>query len=665
MTLFLLAAILAGTNVDVRAHGAKGDGVTLDTAALQQAIDACAAAGGGRVVLDTGRFLCGSLVLKSGVTLTIKPDAVLLGSRSVADYANHRLLSATDASDIRLDGGGTIDGQGPTFWERSKTYTGPLWRGSAQWEYKALARPAFVHFERCAKVRVAGVKLVNSPSWTLHLQRCHDVTVEGVTIRNPFYGPNTDGIDVNSCQDVTIADCDIVTGDDGIVLKSTEPGHDHPSRRITVTGCRVWSACNCLKIGTETHDSFEHITFADCHLYADPTAHPLERPQSGLSIESVDGSEVSDIQAHGLTMSYVRAPLFIRLGHRGGNGPRTQQVEPRVPGRIHDVVIEHVRAEHSSFESSITGIPGHEVEGVTLRDVQLGYEGGGGADLVTSDVPDEKLITHYPEAEMFGRLPAYGLYCRHVAGLTLSAVTCSLLAPDARPMLVADDVQHLRLDDCTAAASTGEFPVYWLLGVRDASFTACPAPPGAKTLVLAEGAAVDRPTLKIDAGEIAFGEPGALMDAGLPRFQEQSPGRVELAAKDLKLTPPMVVTDDWIAVPDGGGRDQGGARGRFEVSVAGDYVVWVRGWAGDGKSKSFYVAIDGSPRCTSDWQRPYGAWGWDNVRDRVDGKPVRGAVGVFALSVGPHVLRLGNRESGMRLARVVIVRRDLGWRPAG
>jgi hypothetical protein len=513
-------------------------------------------------------------------------------------------------------------------------------------------------------VRVAGVKLTNSPAWTLHLQRCRDVSVEHVTIRNPFHGPNTDGIDVNSCQDVTIAGCDIVTGDDGIVLKSTEPGHDHPSRRITVTGCRVWSACNCLKIGTETHDSFEHITFADCHLYADPTAKPLERPQSGLSIESVDGSEVSDIQAHDLTMAYVRAPLFIRLGHRGGNSARTQQVEPRVPGRIHDVVITHVRAEHASFESPLVGMIGHPIQGVALSDVRLGYEGGGGPELVTDEVPDETLVAKYPEAEMFGRLPAYGLYCRHVDGLTLNGVSCSVLAPDARPMLVADDVRHLRGTDVEAASATGQYPVMWLLGVRDAAFTACPVPPGAKTFILAEGPAADRPTLTIDTGAITFGEPGALMAADLPLFKEQAPGRVELAAKDLKLMPPMVIKDTWIEVPAGSNHDVGGARGRFEVSVAGDYEVWVRGWAADGNSDSFFAAIDRSLFCISDWLRPKGAWGWDRVRDRVDNKPVRGAVSTFQLTAGPHVLRLGNRKSGMRIERVVIARRDLGWRPA-
>ena len=121
MTLLLLASLLAATDVDPRAHGAKGDGLTLDTTAMQQAIDACATAGGGRVVLEAGRFLCGSLVLKSGVTLTVRPDAVLLGSRSLADYANHRLLSATDASDVGVEGGGTIDGQGTAFREPSAT----------------------------------------------------------------------------------------------------------------------------------------------------------------------------------------------------------------------------------------------------------------------------------------------------------------------------------------------------------------------------------------------------------------------------------------------------------------------------------------------------------------------------------------------------------------
>ena len=420
-------AAAADARFDVKAHGAIGDGVAMDTAALQKAIDACSAAGGGEVVFPKGRYLTGSLELKSRVHLVVTPEAIVVGSRSMADYPARRLIRATDAHDIAIEGGGAIDGQGETFWEKRGSHEGAAYRRTAQFEYRALKRPSFIHFLRCNDVTVRNITLRNSPSWTVHLQRRQKARIEKVTIRNPLYGPNTDGIDVNSCIDVLVRDCDIITGDDGVVLKSTEPGHDHPSRDITVEGCRIWSACNALKIGTETHDRFDNIVFRNCHLYCDSN-RTCDRPLAGVAIESVDGSYLSGITVSDITMRNVRAPIFIRLGHRGGNSVKTRQVEPRVPGRIEKVVICNIKAERSLFESSITGIPGHPVTGICLENVRFEYEGGGSEDWILGTVPDETVIRKYPEAEMFGRLPAYGLYCRHAQGIELRDVKVSCLA---------------------------------------------------------------------------------------------------------------------------------------------------------------------------------------------------------------------------------------------
>ena len=678
LSLLLLAAggtVAAAATVNVRSHGAAGDGETPDTEAIQTAIDACAAGGGGGVLFPKGRYLSGSLRLQSGVRLIVTPEATILGSTSVADFRHGPLILAQDAEDVGLEGGGTIDGQGAAFWEPSRTYQGPAWGGTAQAEYRALKRPSFLRFYRCRNVSIRDVRLVGSPSWTLHLLRCTNATVERVTIRNPLYGPNTDGIDINSCSDVLVRDCDIITGDDGIVLKSTEPGHDHPSRHIRVQGCRVWSACNCFKIGTETHDHFDTVTVENCHFYGH-SEKALERPISGIAIESVDGAHLTNITVSDVTMDGVRAPIFVRLGHRGGNSQKTRQVEPRVPGRIDGVIIRNVTAKRALFESSITGIPGHRVSNIKLENIVLEYEGGGAAALVTDLVPDQEVIQRYPEAFMFGRLPAYGLYCRHVEGLRLEQVSVTWQAPDARPVLVCEDVRNLVLDNVNAAATTGQFPLMWFLHVNDVTVRNCVAPPGTGFFLAVEAAAHDATGLLLQQNNLTSArrplqklQPGGLLSAYLPVFEERAPGLVVFEADAMRLTPPMLLQDEpavasgaVLGVPADGGRNQGMARCRFRVSVPGDYLIWVHVFAGSPEQDSFYASVNRGPVSLSDVAR-HGCWFWDKVRNRLGEVGGRTEESTFHLDAGVHSLLIRNRECNTRVDTIAIAHAELTYTP--
>lgn len=675
LACWLFAPLLGhASDVDVRKCGAVGDGVTLDTAAIQGAIQSCATGGGGRVLFPAGRYLTGSLRLASGVTLVITPRATIVGSRSPGDYRTGRLLDATGATDIGIEGGGVIDGQGESFWEKQGDYRGPPWRKTAQFDYRALKRPSFLHFVRCTNVVLRDITLSNSPSWTVHLQRCVSATVERVTIRNPLFGPNTDGIDLNSCQGVRVRDCDIITGDDGVVLKSSEPGHDHPSRDIRVERCRIWSACNALKIGTETHDRFDDIRFLDCRLYCD-SDRTMDRPLAGLAIESVDGSHLSNIVASNLSMSNVRTPLFIRLGHRGGNSERTRQVEPRVPGTIENVVLRNITAEHAMFESSINGIPGHPVRNVTLADLRLEYEGGGEADWVTDEVPDQPMVAKYPEAQMFGRLPAYGLYARHVDGLRLTNVTIRCLREDARPAIVCDDATNIEFDTLRIDAAPAKFPLLWFINTRTAAIRRCVAPAGTKTFLAVEPP--DPGEVVLEANDLTkAGTPlarlkrGELVTADLPGFAEGPSGRIVIPAERMRLAHPMTLVSDAaipsghaIVVPPEGGREAGMARCRFKVAEAGEYVIWVHALAPSGESDSFYAAVDGGESAVTDLAKP-GSWQWDRVRERVGDKPVMSSFRTFRLDAGEHVLSLRNRESGTRIGALVIVRKDRPFDPS-
>jgi hypothetical protein len=524
-----------------------------------------------------------------------------------------------------------------------------------------------VRFAGCSDLVVRDVRLVGSPSWTLHLQRCQRVLVEDVTIRNPLYGPNTDGIDINACTDVVVRRCDIVTGDDGVVLKSTAPGREHPSRNILVEDCRIWSACNGFKIGTETHADFSDITVRNCHIYSD-TERNLDRTISGIAIESVDGSNVRHIRVSDITMSGVRAPIFIRLGHRGGNSERTRQVEPRVPGSIEDVVIQRVKAERASIASSITGIPGHPVRNILLEDIELTYEGGGDPSLVIDDVPDETVIRSYPEAWMFGQLPAYGLYCRHAEDLVVRRAAMGWTAMDARPMVIADQVRGVQFDRVEARQATAAFPVFWVTRSRDVQIRNSAAPADSRVFVVHEGIAEDGVGLvdcdtRAAATALAMLPPGGLLNADLPLFAETSPGLVLVEPAKLRLHRPMQVVGEAIEVPVGQGRDSGSARCRFTVSEAGNYVVWVRVFAPSGESDSFHLSLGDQPFSLSDVART-GEWFWDTVRDRRDDKPDLASRTVFPLAAGEHRLQLRNRESGTRIERIAIVREGVPFPPA-
>ena len=672
--LMMLAALLApvfasAAEVDVKVCGAVGDGVALDTDAIQHAVDLCATGGGGRVVFPAGRYLTGSLRLASGVTLVVTPQATIVGSKSIHDYSSGNLIDAMSAANVGIEGGGVIDGQGESFWEKKATdYKGPSWRKTAQFEYNALKRPSFIHFIGCTNVVLRDITLSNSPSWTVHLQRCVSATVERVTIRNPLFGPNTDGIDLNSCIGVRVRHCDIITGDDGVVLKSSEPGHDHPSRDIRVENCRIWSACNALKIGTETHDSFDDIQFRDCQLYCD-SARTMDRPLSGIAIESVDGSHLSNIVASNIAMTNVRTPIFIRLGHRGGNSEHTRQVEPRVPGTIENVVLRNITADGALFESSINGIPGHPVRNVTLADIRLEYEGGGEADWVTDDVPDKPMIAKYPESQMFGRLPAYGLFVRHADGLRMINVAFRCIREDARPALVCDDVNNIELDTLNIAAAPANFPVLWFINTSNAAIRRCTAPAGTKTFLAVESPTKDDVVMEADdvskaaTPQITL-KHGELLTKELPEFSERSPGIIAIPAEKMRLAHPMTIVSDSaipsghaIEVPLTGAHESGSARCRFNIADAGDYVIWVHALGPSGESDSFYVTMDGGEPALTDLAKQ-GVWIWDRVRERIGDKTSLKSFKTFHLAVGEHVLTLRNRESGTRIGALVIARKD-------
>jgi len=424
---------LATVLVDVREAGASGDGERDDTAALQAAVDRCVRSGGGSVRLPPGRYLTGTVVLGSHLRLVLEPGATLLGItdpeayprhvpalRSYTDnYTQRSLLYAEQATDIVIEGG-TIDGQGAEF---------------VGLPY--LDRPYLIRFVDCERVRLRDVELRNSAMWVQHYLGCRDVTLDGLTIDSTV-NLNNDGIDIDSSERVRISNCDITTLDDAIVIKSTATT---PCRDVVVTNCVLSSECNAFKIGTETVGDITDVTATNLTVRA--------AGRSGIAIESVDGGRIERVAVSNVSMRDAVGGIFVRLGHRGRPLEATGTADDHDPaagkrpvGALGHVVLSSITTDCDAIGCSITGLPGASVRDVTLRDVTI--RPAGGATEVPAEPPE--LPERYPEYDMYGPLPAYALYCRHVDGLRLAAVDVRAQRPDERPALAFSDCTTIDLD---------------------------------------------------------------------------------------------------------------------------------------------------------------------------------------------------------------------------
>ena len=454
--------------LDVRTFGATGDGVTMDTAAVQAAIDACSQAGGGTVYVPPGNYLAGTIVLKSGVTLHLARGATLLGSTNLDDYpahdaayrsytdnyTNRALIFAENQENIAICGEGVIDGQGAAF----------------SGEYKK--RPYMVRFVTCRNVRIEDVTLQHGAMWTVHFLACENVAARGAVIRSRC-NKNNDGLDIDGCDNVRISDCDISSGDDAIVLKSTSA---RPCRNVAITNCVLSTACNAIKMGTESNGGFQNVAISNCTVY--------DTRLAGIALEIVDGGTMDGIAIANVAMQNVGGPIFVRLGNRVR--PFQDGMERPGTGVLRNVSISDVVATGADVVGcSITGLPGHPVENVSLRNVRIVFAGGGTAEFAGRVPPEQE--EKYPEYRMFEELPAYAFYCRHARGISLDGVSVAVQQPDARPALVCDDVQALTVTRFDADPQPEKADALLrFINVRDACVRGC-APDSVESFLRVEG----------------------------------------------------------------------------------------------------------------------------------------------------------------------------------
>ncbi len=344
---------------------------------------------------------------------------------------------------IFIEGHGTLDGQG-----NARAFNPEM----------AFGRPYIIRFSECRNVTVRDIRLINSPMWVQHYLACTDLILDGVRVHS-HVNRNNDGIDIECCDRVRVSNCDIDSGDDGICLKSSGM---RITRNITITNCVVRSTCNGLKAGTESNGGFENIAISNCAVH--------DTRLAGLALESVDGATLSGVAVSNITMRGVGAPVFIRLGNRArpieSGGPH------QPTGKVENITISDIEALGGGITGcSITGLAGHRVRNVELSNIRLRFQGGGTRDLAARLVPEKPAA--YPEFSMFGKLPAYGFYCRHVEGLKFSNLHTDFEEPEARPALVADDVERLEISRADLAQASGGGPAMLFQNVAGATIHGC------------------------------------------------------------------------------------------------------------------------------------------------------------------------------------------------
>lgn len=355
--------------ISIQDFHAVGDGKTLDTPALQAAIDAAHAQGGGTVLVPGGkRYLIGSIFLKSHVTLHLENGSTLLGSTDPAHYtettiageyggnAGGFLIQANNADHVAIIGQGVIDGQGQAFMDGYREGAEPFIKMPRDW------RPRLLGFLQCKNLTIRDITLRDAAQWTCHLTGCEDVLIDGVRIQNDWAIPNNDGINPDHCRRVRISNCTITAGDDGIVLKTTKDfKHLGPTEDVTITNCIITSTSAGIKIGTESHNDFRNITVTGCI---------LRDCNRGLAIQLRDGGHVSNV----LFSSCI---VTTRLFHEKWWGkaepiyvtalPRNDQT---TVGQIDGVVFSDILCE-SEAGIFVCGTEDQPIRGLALRNIRL------------------------------------------------------------------------------------------------------------------------------------------------------------------------------------------------------------------------------------------------------------------------------------------------------
>jgi len=392
---------------DPRAYGARGDGATKDTLAIQKAIDVCTSDGGGTVQLTAGTYLSAPIVLKSNIALHLEKGAILLGSPNHADYPAktefrapglQSLVGATNAENVAITGEGIIDGNGESWWVMARAMKDAGVLGNEH------PRPRLVVFDHCKRVRVEGVTIQNSPMWQLVLYYSDDVVVRNVRVLAPPHSPNTDAVDPFSSTHVVIDHLYADVGDDNIAIKSgaiNSSGPDSPSEDISITDCTFLHG-HGLSIGSEIAGGARNIRAERIQ---------FDGTDNGIRVKANRdrGNVVSHLTFRNIEMKNVKNAIVISEYYPKILPPEDETAKPitRLTPHFSNIVIENLIASESDSLGAIVGLPESPVTAVELRNVKLngkrgitiGYAQVSGTDVVVNS-QEGRPITEGPGAQV-------------------------------------------------------------------------------------------------------------------------------------------------------------------------------------------------------------------------------------------------------------------------
>jgi len=469
---FLFLFFTSATNAkdyNASMFGVKSNGTTLNTTSIQKGIDFISANGGGRLVFYVGRYLTGTIYLKSNVTIQLEEGAILVGSVNPLDYDRNfnwtALIFALDQKNIGITGKGVIDGQG---FQVATNLVDLIHKGviTDPLRYDRPnegIRPQNIYFRGCNKIQIRGIILKDPGSWNQQYDQCRNLVVDGITVDSKSYW-NNDGIDIVDCDSVSVTNSYFDAADDGICLKSHSP--DFICQNVYVHNNTIRTSANGIKFGTASYGGFRNIRLINNLVF--------DTYRSAITFAAVDGGFVENVTVDSLRSINTGNVIFLRIGERraGKKGKMSNisisNVYAEVPatkpdaGYNYEGPVEDLPRNISP--ASIAGMPDVPVENVTLKNIEIRYPGGGNSNYakVGLDELDKvpELPANYPEFSMFKELPAWGFYIRHAKGIRFENVTLSVAKKDYRTAIVMDDVRGAEIKALKVNEPGSKNPVF-------------------------------------------------------------------------------------------------------------------------------------------------------------------------------------------------------------